>query len=268
MLRETKRRLLSLTPASWTELKEELGISGPALLEHLNDLEGLGLVTKESGNYELTGDGRAALEEEGVVELSRGSMAAAESLAGEKDVGVRNVVERVLRARGCAADLEEGRSALELAAAGSLPPRDALETRGPDPAAREYLSFLADLYVGSIRNFLGKAGAELRFEELRAAWLTTTPVAWEEVDEREEGLVFDYPGAWGEFGSGLSPGLERKMEERDLAERRVFGRLRLFSLPTLERTRYLRNNPERIVDPPLKKSEEIPDPSSRLPSES
>lgn len=64
----TKRKLIQLAsiPISYSELKESLGISDPAIQRHLTDLKKADLIQKgegKEGKYELTVKGKLKLEE-------------------------------------------------------------------------------------------------------------------------------------------------------------------------------------------------------------
>lgn len=254
MIGKTKGRILALMPATWTELLERAGVSDPTLCGHLNDLQEKGWIRKKGGKYQLTEDGRAVLRRSEEGKLAQEESTAADELVDDGLDSIEDTIMKGLRVHGTAMDLEKDRGVLKVIASGGiLAFKDLFKTYVLDSLGKEYLQLLTSLYINSVRNFLGMEGTELKFEDLRAAWLAADPAAWKDVDERE-GLAFDFSSAWRKSKKNLSHELKEKMTKHGLDKYSVFARLRTFSFPTLERIKLARRHPERIVDPPYKEN--------------
>jgi len=106
---------------------------------------------------------------------------------------------------------------------------------------REYLSFLARLYVFSVlklkdkRAFLEGERTELPFTYIRAAWQIA-----DGMKERNDCFIFDFEGAWSHFIRKISGELKRKLEEKKLTPEKIYRKLRVFSFPIAERAELLR----------------------------
>jgi len=151
---------------------------------------------------------------------------------------VENEVIRKLHLYGAVLDLRKQRSITDIVVGAGLPAiKDIVRTfamlRRTD---REYLRFLAELYVHSVKKFIDKTEGELTYVELRAVWQVIDSNAWKEPVVKE-GLHFDYINAWRRFYGNLSSELKRKMKERNLNEEKIFKKLRAFSFPASERIR-------------------------------
>jgi hypothetical protein len=101
---------------------------------------------------------------------------------------------------------------------------------------RQYLNFLAELYIHSVKKFLDKVEGELSFIELRAAWQVLELDVWNKIIDKE-GLTFDFKGTWERHYGMLSDELKGRMAEASLNEEVIFRKLRAFSFPAKERVR-------------------------------
>lgn len=218
-----------LTPSTFNEIVEKTGMSTATVSKYLTLMKKCGLVEKvlkeDKIFYTLTWIGRKH--------------------AHEKVTPIEMEVMRRLYLEGAILDLR-GRSTVGLneesdASKDLMPSFVQLEK-----IEREYLNFLAELYVHSVKKFLDKVEGELSFIQLRAAWQALELDAWMR-PVKKEGLYFDYKTTWEKFYGRLDNELKQKLMQLSLNERTIFMKLYAFSFPQKERARLLKNEePENL----------------------
>lgn len=235
MLSETKLKILEAckNPCSFTQIVKAAGITKRNVATHINQLEEMGLILKG-------GNGKYLLTEKGTVELERevgGRLESMELMASSWIDSSRNLYEEAekrLYLHGSALDLRPPRSFID--ALLGLTWKDLLESfLVLGEKDKEYLGFLSNLYIESVKSFLGTSKQTMSFQEIRAAWQLARDV----VDNRE-GLHFDFKSSWNTLHYELSEELKETMRKRNLTPEHIYKKLKAFSFPVLERIRMVR----------------------------
>ncbi|MEM3703198.1 MAG: winged helix-turn-helix domain-containing protein [Candidatus Bathyarchaeia archaeon] len=210
--------------ATFSEVVEKTGMSTATVSKYLQLMEEAGEVRKKLVDgrvvYELTTLGRRELHA---------------SLTP-----LENEVVRKFYLSGAVLDLQRKRSLTGVLLGIESPvPKDLVKSFALlKPQEREYLNFLAELYVHSVKEFLDKVEGQLNFIERRAAWQVVESDAWNKII-RKNGLHFDYTNTWEKFYGELNEELRGKMTENSLNKEVVFRKLRAFSFPLKERIKLL-----------------------------
>ena len=230
---------LSEGPAGFLRIVEETGMSSSTVSKYLREM-------MEMGEVERAGDGRYRLADPDLVSPLHPICQSAierkvcrEFLHGKVDLLFR--AERLLHARGYCLDLQPWRSLLENREVKVMlrDPAEAFLQLGR--IEREYLSFLAMLYVFSVLKmkdkhaFLEEERTEIPFTYIRAAWQIA-----DGMKEQNDCFIFDFEGAWSHFTRKISGELKRKLEERKLTPEKIYRKLRVFSFPIAERAELIR----------------------------
>jgi len=221
----------------FTELMRLLGRPNRTVYTNLEKLRKGGLVKRvERGLYGLTRKGRSAAER---VLRERDKAVPADILDWCEKGELSRKIEKKLLLHGAALDVRKELGAKHIVGSFGLLPIKEL-TRAYlklGKLEKQYLRFLAGLYMNSPVRYLGKDKKRLGFLELRSAWQAVDPSAWNHPVKRE-GLVFDFPAAWER--AKVPKDLRRKLKELGIGRAEVFGRLRAFSFPVRERMRLAR----------------------------
>jgi len=237
-----KLRILAALPARWIRLKNVTGIYDNALRKHLKGLESAGFIVKKGGMWMRTSRGEKLLREIVACEAS-----VLEMKLEIKQGGLRDMVFQRFKHTGFAAALQKPLGFFEAAPIIS-DVKDLVLTLPPSRFEDDYLWFAAELYVNSVKSFLGLEAGRLNYVELRAAWQIIGLNAWRERIE-EPCLIFDFPGAWCRLHMNLPDNLKKRLEELDGDKKnqrwRMFRRLKLWSFPVTERFRLLEKIPYR-----------------------
>jgi DNA-binding MarR family transcriptional regulator len=210
---------------SFSEIFEKTRLSTATLSKYLRILEGTGEVERKLEGarivYTLTPIGR----QEAHLTLTE----------------LENVVVRKLYLYGAALDLQKKCGMIELILGAGIPAlKDMVKSFSLlGTMERQYLNFLAELYVHSVKKFLDNVEGELSFIELRAAWQVLELDAWNKIIDKE-GLTFDFKGTWEKYYGMLSDELKGRMAEMSLNEEVIFRKLRAFSFPAKERIRLVK----------------------------
>jgi len=210
-----------------------LGKPDRTIYVNLRELRTRGLVSKMSrGVYTITKKGEISIEaflvqKEAIVEFD-----VEKNLGLSKVKNLEEELERRLRSHAAVHDLQKSRTVKQLIASiGLLGYKDIFKTYlFVDKLDKEYLKFLANLYIHSVKKYLDKKEGEMDYLGLKAAWQAVRQDAWSLCDERE-GLIFDFKNAWDYFAKQRSDKLKTKMEARRLDQQCVFRKLRIFSFP-------------------------------------
>lgn len=224
-----------------SQLIELTGFPSQTLHNHVNRLIASGYLKSERKGFPRTRH----------VELtSKGEEVLATLIEAESENVKENVkgeVEHKLRLFGSALLLQPQRGVFA-GATGILIARDLTRAFiAPGSVEKEWLGFLADLYIASPVKLFGRPPKN--FVELRACWQLVRSEAWFERDERE-GFLFDFPSAWEKLFPPLSRQLKAKIEERKLNRRRAFRELRVFSFPVVERISLAKKGVDLAAPPP------------------
>lgn len=157
-----------------------------------------------------------------------------------REEGVYEEVRRKLHLHGSALDIQKPIGLKHIIATGGLiVVKNLVEAYLKlGKVEKQYLTFLADLYVDSPVQFLDKKN-NLTFSDLKTSWQNVQSSAWNE-EEVREGLVFNFPKAW--RNTEMPRELREKFNELDVGKRDVFRRLRAFSFPLRERMKLAKKN--------------------------
>lgn len=236
--------VLSEGPAVFSRIVEETGMSSSTVSKYLREMMG-------TGEVERDGDGRYRLSDPDLVsplhpicQSANERKVCREFLYGKVDPLFR--AERLLHARGYCLDLQPWRSLLKSREVGLMlrDPAEAFLQLGR--IEREYLTFLARLYVFSVLKmkdkhaFLEEERTEIPFTFIRAAWQLA-----DGMKEQNDCFIFDFEGAWSHFIRKISWKLKWKLEERELTLEKIYRKLRVFSFPIAEKAEMLRRQKRR-----------------------
>lgn len=225
----------------YSELMVMLGKPNRTIFVNLQELIARGLVSKPArGTYAITKKGEAFAEEFVVQKQAVVDLILEKDLARSKK-GLGDELVRRLRRHGAGLDIQKRRTVKQIIASiGMLGYKDLAKAfLFPGKLEKEYIGFLANLYMHSVKKYLNKKEGELNYLELKAAWQAVGPDAWHLLDERE-GLIFDFQDAWNCFAKRRSDELKTKMDGQELNQNNVFKVLRVFSFPVFTRTKLVK----------------------------
>jgi len=239
--RERILALLTSAPLTYGEVRRLTMLSDAVLSAHLKSLMNDQLISKiirkDDGKiaYTLTDSGIKALRK--IIEAKAEPEIKAKDLQDE-------AYERFRRS-GFAATIQKTRGLLEAIAI--IPVlSDLISILKPGKLEDEYLSFASKIYVGTVKSFLGRNRANLRYIDIRAAWQVIDLSAWQQRIDTPC-LIFDYPSCWNKCSQEISGRLKNHLEEligdEENQRWRIFRRLKLWSFPLAERLRLIKEIP-------------------------
>jgi len=226
-------------PLSFSEIVGETGMSTSTISKYLTSMMETGEIEKmEDGKYRLTDPELISPIEPSYQEDLERELHRELSL---KEIDPISKTERKLHAQGYALDLQPKRSPMKIYE-GVLILKDlARSFLLLGKTEREYLSFLAKLYVFSVLKLKDKHASleeektELPFTYIRAAWQITSGKK-----DQNACFNFNFEKAWNHFYQKLSDELKQKLKERNITSEKIYRKLRIFSFPIAERAELIR----------------------------
>lgn len=236
--------------ANMSLLKQGVGLTWTSLTSSVDRLVASGLLVEERGGFpptrwlRLTEKGLQVIEEA----AEKISEEAAEGESWVIDESLEVEVAKRLHVYGAALTLQPVYGEREIIfTAGFLPIKDLIRSFSAlGSEEREYLEFLAKLYVNSPRKLFGERPKS--FIELRACWQLVKPNGWNNADIRGDCFAFDYPAAWKTLYWKLTSPLKDGMDKLGRDDWRTFRFLRAFSFSQPERHRLAKEG--KLIVPP------------------